>query len=96
MIGSKTRRGPAVLALRPPFGVYAANPRVGVAVSVADHRYADIEILTKSIAAWPHLEKLRGLILERQTLQVDAISGATSLTGKAYLLAVEDALAKGR
>jgi uncharacterized protein with FMN-binding domain len=83
-------------ALRPPFGVYVANPRVDALVRIADHRYADIAITTRSAAPMPSLAKLRRLILERQTLQVDALSGATSLTGKAYLKAVESALAKDR
>jgi uncharacterized protein with FMN-binding domain len=80
-------------ALKPPMGVFVANNRVEVEVSIADHRYADIVILTKAVEGWSHLKSLRGLILERQTLQVDALTGATSLTGKAYVKAIENALA---
>jgi len=32
------------------------------------------------------------VIINNQTLQIDALSGTTSLTGKAYLKAIEDAL----
>lgn len=35
---------------------------------------------------------MEGLILKHQTLQVDAPSGATSFSGKAYLKAIENAL----
>jgi uncharacterized protein with FMN-binding domain len=83
-------------SLKPPRGVYVPNSQVDVAVRIADHRYADIAILTKSVAGWPHLAKLRDLVIERQTLQVDALSGATSLTGKAYLMAIENAVSKDR
>jgi uncharacterized protein with FMN-binding domain len=75
-----------------PLGVYAANPSVEVEVSVSGHRYQDIVVLTKAVSTWPHLAKLRDLIVENQSLQVDALTGATSLTGKAYLKAVAKAL----
>ena len=83
-------------ALKPPAGIYVANSSVEVEVSVVDHLYRGITVLTKSVAGWPSLAKLRDLIRERQTLQVDGLSGATSLTGKAYLKAVENALTARR
>jgi uncharacterized protein with FMN-binding domain len=79
-------------ALTLPLGVYVANSRVEVEVSVSDHRYREIAVLTKEVSSWPHLAKLRELILEKQSLQVDALTGATSLTGKAYLKAIANAL----
>jgi uncharacterized protein with FMN-binding domain len=81
-----------VHALTPPLGVFVPNSRVEVEVSVSDHRYQDIVILTKAVSTWPHLAKMRDLIVEKQSLQIDALTGATSLTGKAYLKAISQAL----
>lgn len=84
---------PGQYSLQLPFGIWVANPRVEVEVSIQDHRYADVSVTgPKGVESFDHLRVLRGLILERQSLQVDALSGATSLTGKAYLKAIESAL----
>jgi len=78
--------------LNPPFGVIVAQKHVEVWVVIADHSYKDIIVITKNLKNNEHLAKMRKLILERQTLKIDALTGATSLTGKAYLKAIANAL----
>lgn len=78
--------------LDPPFGVYVAKNRVELKVVIANHSYKDIIVTTESLKSHDHIKKMRKLILERQTLQIDAMTGATSLTGKAYINAIVDAL----
>jgi uncharacterized protein with FMN-binding domain len=78
--------------LIPPVGVFVAQNKVEVSVTINDHTYQDISINTQSVKAMAHIGKMRDLIIEHQTLQIDALSGATSLTGKAFLKAIEHAL----
>jgi uncharacterized protein with FMN-binding domain len=79
-------------SLNPPFGILVAQRHVELWVVIADHSYKDIIVITESLKNNEYLAKMRKLILERQTLQIDALTGATSLTGKAYLKAIESAL----
>jgi uncharacterized protein with FMN-binding domain len=85
-------RYPGEYSLSPPFGVFVAQNHVEVDVIIQDHSYEDIIVKTDSVKNMEHLKKMRQLILERQTLQIDALTGATSLTGKAYLNAIAGAL----
>jgi len=78
--------------LSPPFGVFVAQNHVEVDVTIQDHSYEDIVVKTESIKNMEHLEKMRQLIIDKQTLQIDGLTGATSLTGKAYLKAIVNAL----
>lgn len=78
--------------LHPPIGVIVAQNRVELYVVIANHAYADIVVETKTLKDNDHLKKMRRLVIENQTLQLDAMSGPTSLTGKAYLRAIADAL----
>jgi len=78
--------------LSPPIGVFVAQNHVEVDVTIHDHSYEDIVVKTESIKNMEHLEKMRQLIIDKQTLQIDALTGATSLTGKAYLKAIVNAL----
>jgi len=78
--------------LKPPFGVMIAQKHVELWVVIADHSYKDIIVKTETLKNNEYLANMRKLIIEKQTLQIDAITGATSLTGKAYLKAIESAL----
>jgi len=78
--------------LSPPFGVFVAQNHVEVDVTIQDHSYEDIVVKTESIKNMEHLEKMRQLVIDKQTLQIDGLTGATSLTGKAYLKAIVNAL----
>jgi uncharacterized protein with FMN-binding domain len=78
--------------LTPPWGVYVGQNHVEVEVVIAGHSYEDIIVKTESLKSHEHLQKMRGLILENQSLQIDALTGATSMTGKAYLKAIMAAL----
>ncbi len=70
--------------LNPPFGVFIAQSHVEVEVVIHDHAYEDIIVKTKTLKNFDHLKKIRQLIIDKQTLQIDGLAGATSLTGKAY------------
>jgi len=78
--------------LNPPPGVFVAMKQVSVDVSIRDHSYSDIVVTTEGVKNLDRLKVMRQLILDKQTLQVDALAGATSLTGRAYLKAIESAL----
>ena len=78
--------------LNPPFGVYVAKNHVELEVVIANHLYNNIIIKNESVKDKEHLKIMHDLIIEKQTLQIDALTGATSLTGKAYLIAIKNAL----
>ncbi len=92
LISIKDDRYSGEHSLNPPFGIFVAQKRVELRVVIADHSYKDIIVITESLKNNEYLAKMRKLILEKQTLQIDALTGATSLTGKAYLKAIESAL----
>ncbi len=62
-----------------------------VAVTVRDGRIAAIDLIKHSNGKGGAAEVIPGIVVEKQTLQVDAISGAT-YSSKVILLAIEDAL----
>ncbi len=67
-----------------------------VQVTVSSSKVTDIEILEHKENQKPEFTgKLYDRVIEAQSLQVDTISGAT-LTSKAYLKSVEDALIKAQ
>jgi uncharacterized protein with FMN-binding domain len=78
--------------IEPPFGIWVANPHVEVDVQVANHRYEKIDILTESVRSMEEVTTLGALVIEHQSLQVDGLTAATSLTGKTFLKAIESAL----
>jgi uncharacterized protein with FMN-binding domain len=65
-----------------------------VQVEVADHKIVSIEILEHKDAYLPQARQIAGDVLNKQSLEVDAISGAT-LTSDTVLKAIEDALKQG-
>ena len=91
LFGDGRYSGECTLCL--PFGVFVAQNHVEVDVIIQDHSYGDIvSVKTESVKNLEHLKKMRKLIIERQTLQIDGLTGATSLTGRAYLNAIASAL----
>ncbi len=65
-----------------------------VQVTVSSGRVTDIELLEHKEKQPPEFtDKLYGRVMKAQSLQVDAVSGAT-ITSKAYLKSVENALIK--
>lgn len=75
-------------------GEYSAPPvSVTVRVTVAGHRIADIEILRHDNGLGSKAEKITDEIIGQQSLDVDAVSGAT-LSSVCILKAVEDAVEK--
>lgn len=68
--------------------------RVRVEVDVHDHRIAAIRILEHDCGLGAPAEALVQTVLERQTLELDAVSGAT-VSSKCLLKAIENALAEG-
>lgn len=67
-----------------------------VQVRVSSGKVTNIDLLKNKENQPPEFtNKLYGRVIESQSLQVDTISGAT-LTSKAYLKSVENALAKAR
>lgn len=60
-------------------------------VTVIGGQITDIEIVRDQSVAMPDVGKLFASIKEKQSLQVDVVSGAT-VTSKAYLKAIENAL----
>jgi len=66
-----------------------------VEVTVAEHKIKDIKVLEVEDSKYSDLAKaVTNKVIEEQSLEVDAISGATT-TSKALLLAIENALSKG-
>ncbi|HCU08776.1 MAG TPA: FMN-binding protein [Clostridiales bacterium] len=73
-------------------GDYKATPiDVEVRVTVSNHQIADIALLKHTNGQGAPAETIIGSVVEAQTLQVDAVSGAT-YSSKAILLAISDAL----
>lgn len=73
-------------------GSYKAFPiSVEVNVYVKNHEIKDIKILKHTNGQGSSAEKITELILKSQSLEVDAISGAT-YSSKVIIKAVEDAL----
>jgi uncharacterized protein with FMN-binding domain len=66
-----------------------------VQVTISSGKVTDIMILKDKIKNSPYTDGIYDKIIKDQTLQVDTVSGAT-ITSKAYLKAVEDALMKAR
>lgn len=73
-------------------GEYSAPPvSVTVRVTVANHRFTDIEIVKHDNGLGSKAEKITDDIIGRQSLDVDAVSGAT-LSSVCILKAVENAV----
>jgi len=65
-----------------------------VSVTVKDNRITDIEVVKSVLFERPEVtEELLKRVVEKQDTTVDVVSGAT-VTSKAYLKAIEDALIK--
>lgn len=62
-----------------------------VRVTVSSGKVTKIELLESKLKVTPELNKLYDRVIQNQSLQVDAITGAT-LDSKAFLKAVENAL----
>jgi len=62
-----------------------------VKVSVADHRITNVEIIEHDTGKGKKAEQLTDIVVEKQSLKVDAISGATG-SSKVILKAIELAL----
>lgn len=66
-----------------------------VQVTVKDHKITQISVVKDQLAKMPLVQAgVIGSILEKQSLNVDIVSGAT-ITTKAYVKAVENALKAG-
>lgn len=75
-------------------GEYKAGPiKVVIDVEVIDHRIIDLELIEHRNGKGKDAESILDAIIARQTLQVDAVSGAT-YSSKAIQLATENALLK--
>jgi uncharacterized protein with FMN-binding domain len=79
-------------------GEYQGSYRNGrfsntVAVTVKDHRIAEIEIVDGMMISL-FTDELFQKVVEAQETRIDAVSGATA-TGRAYLKAIENAVAGG-
>ncbi len=73
-------------------GEYSILPvHVKVKVSITDHRIVDIAILQHDNGLGSTAETITTDVIERQSLDVDAISGAT-VSSKCILKAIENAL----
>lgn len=73
-------------------GSYEMFPvAVEVKVTVMDHKISDIELVKHQNGQGSGAEVLPDMIVEKQTLQLDAVSGAT-FSSKVILKAVENAL----
>lgn len=68
--------------------------RVEVSVMVEQPRVTDIKILKHNCGLGKKAEKIIDKVINSQSLNVDAVSGAT-VSSKVILKAVEDALKKG-
>lgn len=81
-------------------GVYPGDFSYGkftyeVEVTVKNHKIEGIKVIKNRNSKYAKMaEGVLARIIEKQTLQVDAISGATT-TSKAFMKAVENALHKG-
>lgn len=68
--------------------------KVEVLVKVRDHRITAIDLVRHNNGRGKPAETIPETVLEKQSLQVDAVSGATS-SSKVILEAIESALKKG-
>jgi uncharacterized protein with FMN-binding domain len=66
-----------------------------VSVTIEDHVIADIDLVKHTSGKGQAAEVIPGMVVEAQSLNVDAVSGATS-SSKAILKAIENALGSGR
>lgn len=77
-------------------GTFTENPLVvEVKVYIENGRITDIEILKHEHGMGQKGEKIVLDVMEKQTLEVDTISGATA-SSKVILKAIEDALTKAK
>ncbi len=97
----RARALPAVDMSRIPDGAYVGSCDIGrfamaVNVAVKDHRVTAVEIADKrqSNIGPDMADRLNRSVVGREKPSFDAVTGA-SITGKAYYIAVTDALAKG-
>lgn len=67
---------------------------IWVEVDVQDHRMVSLRILEHACGLGQPAEALVQTVLERQSLDLDAVSGAT-VSSKCLLKAIENALAEG-
>ncbi len=73
-------------------GAYKALPiSVEVLVTVREHRITEIDLIKHTNGQGEAAEAITGSVVEAQSLQVDAVSGAT-YSSKVILLAIGDAL----
>lgn len=82
-----------------PDGCYTGKATVlpvhiRVEVDVQDHRMVSLRILEHACGLGQPAEALVQTVLERQSLDLDAVSGAT-VSSKCLLKAIENALAEG-
>ena len=65
-----------------------------VRITVKDHKIEKIDVIKDMMAKSDDIrKKIENSVIEKQSLQIDAVSGATLHT-KAYLKAIENALTK--
>lgn len=81
--------GSANLKMAP--GTAAANTTATVRLTVKHHRYTAIEVLGPAQIA-PNMTRYAQIVVERQSVRPDAISGAT-ITKSVVLMAAANALA---
>jgi len=73
-------------------GEYSALPvSAKVSVSIKDHHITNIDLLEHNNGQGAGAEVIPLIVVEKQTLQIDTISGAT-YSSKVILKAIEDAL----
>lgn len=73
-------------------GEYSALPvSAKVSVTIKDHRIASIELLEHNHGQGGGAEVIPSIVVEKQTLQIDTITGAT-YSSKVILKAIENAL----
>jgi uncharacterized protein with FMN-binding domain len=74
------------------YSYYRWNSKVEVMVS--NHKITDIKFTGEEVNNFPNIaDKLTDEVIEKQSLKVDTISGAT-ITTKTYLKSIENALTK--
>lgn len=77
-------------------GSYNAFPVTAeVSVIVKDHVIADIKLISHGHGPNHGADAITGEVVKAQSLDVDSVSGAT-MSSKVVLLAIEDALKKGK
>lgn len=75
-------------------GEYTLSPvKVIVQVQIKEHQIHEIQILDHQNGLGKKAEKINTRVIEKQTLKVDSVSGAT-VSSKVILKAIEDALKK--